>query len=1310
MRNRCVEISLLDTSPAIAVAPANGSLEGADAVVALTENSTDLMSVVRASGITDPAEATAALAVQSALVARRCRGKGSVSSGEGPAPRSLQLWADLAASARSRCSTKDPLRQSLSLAYPAFGGGGALAEGRVAEAVLSACLASSDGGGSERPSELLEVLAPCAWDEIVRGGVSSQVEQDLKVLRILGAAAASGLGDASRRLLSLAVHAVGGKDSVGVIGDARPSAVGSGDLSLTPEDEKFIFSVRLLSEANADVTAKLELQAAAFFARKTSAVDRHLRSMVATRFPPQGGGSELRPMSENVDEAVGTMMGTLYDCSGWEDVSALLGEISSELQVPGGVSWNDRRASKEGLAQSVSSARSMWSPHDPRANPDLFRSLERACRTSPKWDACRLLLELLDASLGRRLPVILAERSEIEGAQARIRSGRGSVAGFGWLALSCLVCDGGLDALRMGAGGSGCAETRLARSALVPYLLPLLREVDGVVVGLVCREAVEIIVTGGVTVSAGGVLSAVHEMLVARDSLAGLLTSRSGAVPGPDASAGGVVEEMLFEWDRFLVAWQWLQGAVDALDAAVLPLRGLMSSRDVSGSWAGLKAVAARVDAAVLEHAGGAAPARDTLWERGPRAAAPASAKGAVALARLHRLADEFRILPRGDAGGIGYGNREEGDEEVGVTLGRLMREAHPALCASFHVRRELLDALCTLHWAACCELGDRSVAGLSEGKVNTADGDLGDGDGDDGGDSLAEQLPPALESALKSAKASFVATHKGTRLGSAQREEGIGRDDLEFGERFDDFDTEAAEAVASATLLVVSGDAPVGGDGAAGVGGGNDGVAEGGGVLMSWALVQLSLLREHWIAVEEGAVLALLLSYEVFCRNQAPFAAAPLSMATVASKSTPVASSKTSVVSPRSAAEAEAGNACWSHEDLKALMSRVARLRSAVLSTPSLSPAVARPYQTLLWAWGNPSSWSTVSGPLLSRLLPLALDSFSRRLWENVVGTPGSVSLQLAPPQMVSQAGSEGMGGQRKALSPARGGVVLDGPVQLLTLARSAFFLRLVSTATFTGGIVPGVSAQPGNPAAVDLTLMNASARLAQYQVAMRAVQGFRDVTPGALKSLVDVSWAGLSRTLAAFDGLVNEGGDKVGDDDATLFRDALEPVGVSSPSAWEKTGAALARAVEACPDRGLSDLGGSLVLPAARCLVTALEAFGGGGEGPTTRTEAAAGLGMALLGCLKLSLLLPSSPVDPGLRPALQKSLLEERLDGVKGELTVRRWSLRLEGGGDVSPEVRFLVKVKHSLNLLLAECVFLVKYFCSFFILNRRRATRS
>ena len=343
MRNRCVEISLLDSPAAIAVAPVTASPDGDGAIATLTENSTDLLSVVRASGITGSREATAALAVHSALVSRRCKGKGGVSSGEGPTPRSLQLWADLSNSARSRASKRDPLKESLCLAYPAVSVGGgrvSLAEGKVAEAALSACLDASDGDGLQRGSKLLEILSTCAWDQVVRHGVSSQIDQDLTVLRILVAVAASGLGDASRRLLHVVVQAVASNNAPGVNSESRPPAVGSSDLSLTAEDEVFIFPVCSLAEANGNLTTKLQLRAAAFFAQRACVGDHRLRSMVADRLSALGGASELGLSSANVGEAVAAMIKALFNSPGWADVSTLLEDISSGF--PKGVSAGAR--------------------------------------------------------------------------------------------------------------------------------------------------------------------------------------------------------------------------------------------------------------------------------------------------------------------------------------------------------------------------------------------------------------------------------------------------------------------------------------------------------------------------------------------------------------------------------------------------------------------------------------------------------------------------------------------------------------------------------------------------------------------------------------------------------------------------------------------------------------------------------------------------------------------------------------------------------------------------------------------------------
>ncbi|CAM9487804.1 unnamed protein product, partial [Ectocarpus sp. 8 AP-2014] len=363
-------------------------------------------------------------------------------------------------------------------------------------------------------------------------------------------------------------------------------------------------------------------------------------------------------------------------------------------------------------------------------------------------------------------------------------------------------------------------------------------------------------------------------------------------------------------------------------------------------------------------------------------------------------------------------------------------------------------------------------------------------------------------------------------------------------------------------------------------------------------------------------------------------------------------------------------------------LMARLSRLRSAILATPSLSPAVARPHQTLLWAWDDSSSWPDVFAPLLKRLLPVAMASFGRRLWENVVGAPESLSLQLAPPEMVD-GGVEGHQDYTPTGSPDTS---LAGPVQLLTLARSSFLLRLLSTAVFSGGVVPG-----GKRHVVDLTLMNASARLGQFRSAMRSV---RDLTyggggggegepGGALKPLVQLAWARFCRTLGAFDEMQATGVEEPATFAAALFAAGGES-SVSLSHSWGTVEGPLRRALESCPDERLAAQTDSLVLPAARHLLVAKEGLlGKRAEGPTARVEASAGLGMALLGCLKLVLLLPSSPVDPGLKPALKRELLGERLDGYRGELTVRRWSMRLEGGGDVSPEMLPLLQQARSLR---------------------------
>lgn len=1295
MRNRCVEICLLDAAPAVAVvastpdgataSPAGAEGKGGGATaVARTEHVADLLSLVRAAGLTDPAEATAAVAAHSALVERRSKGRANASAGEGPASRCLLLWAELVAASRSRSlfsgGNGDVLRRSMPLAYPGLSpGAGSSAEDKIVKATLAACLAIPDGPprGLETVG-LLESLVSCGWKYLVDDSAGGRVAQGLKLLQIVSdASGASSMNGAARGLLSLVI------DQLETQGGSSPVPPAYSDLFLEPDDADLLHAV---SEACSDpnVSTNLVAQAIVLFARNASSADRQLRRVLVARLPsvsapPRVSSFERGALVGDAAEAVAYMMSALYDSRAWREVSTMLPEMLSDVCARIGPSVKDLNIASIGQAASVIG--SYWSPSDPRLNPDLFRAWRRACHKSVHWAPGGLLLRLVDASVGRRLPLLLAERAELTEARARISSGHGGEAGLGWLGLSCLICDGGRDSRTVG-GGARCSETRLARSALAPYLLPLLRAVDGVVELLVCRQAAESFFAEGEDGDGGGdfgkvFVGAVQKVLDARDSVSRLLTSSRDDMPGADASAGGVEDggkgDLLFAWDPFLVSWRWLQQAIDSLQSVLSGSSGLEELPNVSPALATLGAIAARVDAAVLQHAGGAEPTRDTLWKHGHRAAAPSSAAGAISLARIGRLADEFRILPA-SASSRTYG---VGAESAIVSLGSLMREAHPALCVPIDTRHELLHALCTLHWAASNEQVDGPSRGKHPFSTNYANGLVSPERVADSS-SLAERLPGVLEDTLKSARARFEAGHKGTRLGAAERQDdGLEhhQDDLEFGEKFDDFDTEAAEAVANATLLVVSGDHGSGGTAAGDSAGGGEVLS--GGVLQDWAVVQLSPLMEHWIALEECHILSLLADLDV--------------SRTSGSAETPAAT----------------------HDiDLPALMARIARLRSAILAAPSLSPAAARPHQTLLWAWADSNSWPDVHGPLLKRLLPVALDSFGHRLWENMFGTPGALSFQLAPPEMIAQSTADGHGGQH-GRGAAADSLAFLGPVQLLTLARSSFLLRLLATPTFRGGVVPcGVGGE--RHTAMDLTLINASARLDQFRVAMR---GVRDLayggggSGGALKPLVQLSWARLRWTLGAFDGLVASAPSSASGSDATLpvaFASAVAASrsrggGVDTLS-WKSVEGPLRSALASCSDERLTGQADFLVIPAVRNVVQALEGLGGpNAAGPTPLVQASAGLGMALVGCLRLVLLLPSSPVDPGLRPALKKELLGERMGAVKAELTVRRWSLALGGEGAVSPEVRCL-RVN---DILECPCAIVVYFACLCLILVLSRA---
>lgn len=1134
MRNRCLEISLLDVPPPLQVSP---SLP----LVALSEHASDAFSLAYAAGLRDLCGMASAVALHSALGARHSL---RASTTEGLPPRALLVMAELAAALESRgiphsnASSNDGRRPYLEMSYPW------LLEGMTSSVEMDVAQACREVSVEWKQGSVVELMSPSNWDDWVEQGVMSRVLQDAKVWQI--ALVAISEAENLKEVYSLFVNSVQ-KGQAGCNG-------GRGDLGLQPGDEDILLSPMRLSspgEAALSTPSRILLHAAALFARRASVIDRELRAEFATKLTmPQPEGEFV--------EAIRFMMSAVFDCRAWRDASSMISELVSLVSEMSGKVGNKEVGS---LWENVRS----WTSQSLIGNPNQHSALRRALLPFNKWACSVFLLDLLDAAVIRRLPLIIKERAELSKARSRCENGQGE-SGLGWIGLSYLMCEGDCNVVNAGtrSGRGHDQDTRLARSLVVPYILPLLRAVDGVVDSLMHREAAEVVLGEGAGL-ADKVVDGVRGFMQARDTLSAVLMT-----PTLDGSNKGT-----FAWNHFLVAWEWLGKERRSLESSLMETPSLLNRLEsISSKLAGLRAVCALIDSAVLEHAGGATPMKDTLWSNGDRAAAAVTAKGALALARLHKLADKFRSLHQ--------------DSRSVISLGSLMRDAHPALCVPVSFRRELLHALCTVYWAASTE-GEPSIPVIQPSTIGAMhEQDEAVGGGDEGGvigAPLVEALPGVLEDDFRLAQSRLEKQLKGGSLSQPLH------DGSDSGERFDEVDTQTAEAVANASLFVC--------DASDGIG-----LSPGGNMLQEWASFQLSVLREYWIAFEECQILAIL-----------------------ASISTRKAVVKRSDVAP--------------------VMSRVARLRSVILASSSLSPATARPYQTLLWAWGSSTSWPTVFMRLLSWLLPVALESWGRRLWEDLVGV---MSLELSPPQIFND--GQGLGNVVDATATVL--QLHEGPIRLLALGRSSILLRLTSCTAFRDGMVRhGCNA--------DLTLLNTSARLGQYRAAIRSVRDLSYGNTDTVKSLVDLSWARLVSTLQPFD---TEGQDSFG---ALL---AQASYGVT----WDRIDAPLKSLLRSCQDERLRRHGDSLVIPAVKALCHARHALvkEAGGLAWSLKTDTAAGLGIVYLGCLRLVLLLPSSPVDPGLRPALEKKLLEERLAGLKGDLTVQRWSLRLEGRGDASPEV--------------------------------------
>ncbi|CAM9198222.1 unnamed protein product [Discosporangium mesarthrocarpum] len=1364
MRNRCVEICLEEHACLLVEAPKKAkpseesTVDGMEAdrcgLVTGVSRSTrvhhillDLLAVTCTARLINPVGLVAAVAAHGSVVRRRkeLRGKGGSSE---ITPRALSRWAEMAVAWGYRSGLSkgvcEALLRTLPLAYPEIMGS-RKADMYVVERELRAVSGKSDGDGVDgwdsasffASKALLTMLEP-GWGIAIDESATVQKKRDVRLLSVLNL-----LCKACRAVCEEALDegadGRAGEESPGVAaavfmfaaivsdefrGNAFEGWVGSaiGDPQLggapaspsrTKRGEGVLVRPWETNEANlgAGKGRGSSADCCGTWLRNFSALLPHASAEVTRRMTKRAvldGGDAL----ELESVAIPAMFEAVVSSTGWTNAWELL---KKEM---------DGEGVEQGILGPAAALESDWERVDPRDNAGFCYYLcgkvvgFRGGR-GDLWTCFKGLLDFHAITVTRRLVVISREKEELVRSREKMESfkvSRKAISeGMGWLGLSCLASEGGYDLGKIGftsgnrEGGGFSVEARLARKSVAPYLLPLLCAADRLVRSLACVDVWKQGVGYATDEWITDLLHAVDAFSQSRDDISRVFL--------PPRNMGGLCSCTLsqtaeFPWDIFLVCWKAFSWAADALlvrvDSVVASKQGNLWSTRVMKAGETLGAVRSRVDSAVLEHCGGVSPQADTLWHRGGKAAVPWTPEGAEAIHQLALVGESFKVRSeactgtKNTSGSIGLAD-DCGQRSEQLTLANLFTAAHPALFATLETRQEVLHGLGTLYWAATSEIG--GADGVSSRSTSATR-------------LLCETVPKAVKEGLSSKKKIFLEAYRGTRLGSADdatSDSGmVKEEDGAFDEGFNSFESGVASAVARASLVVFS------------AGEGQqvelNGTWNSQNVLETWGDFQLAPLREHWIVVEECALIA------------------DIAMLVA----------KVSRELPRGKRNGL--------PEVENLMIRVKRLLSVIMESRSLSPVAARPYQTLVWAWDSAFSASrdplgeeipgTVldmrveSGSvnlvsLLKCLLPVALDSWGNRLWCNLYQTPGALSVDLGPPalcEMEVYNSTETGGGDSSYWTEIEElgegfsgkGAMSQGVPRLFHCVRTAFLLQLCAVSGF-GGESRGVGAgqlsravwgegagTPGRPGGGGLlTLMNASVRRSQFVHAMHLVRSMPYPQEGnPVNSLLVVSGTSLAEVLRVFNAQAGESREESGLSSAPCSNEPLVDSCVSSErtrghdptgpftkavemvySLCDEGGVSKRRLADKkdkvkdrwykefdkevrsgmviCGDDRLRGQVDMLLLPAVRALRHAVQER----ENADSR-RAAVGLGLALVGTLRLQLLLPSTPVDPGVRPALQRRSLQARLLEERRELTIRKWALRMDGAEDCSEELRTLL----------------------------------
>jgi hypothetical protein len=569
------------------------------------------------------------------------------------------------------------------------------------------------------------------------------------------------------------------------------------------------------------------------------------------------------------------------------------------------------------------------------------------------------------------------------------------------------------------------------------------------------------------------------------------------------------------------------------------------------------------------------------------------------------------------------------GDISRSINLVDFLKASHPVLSIPLALRWDLLLGTTTLHHAVTDEWSDRTAS------TNTTNSNSASSDADI---QTLLRLPDTLKAATQKAQRLFEETHKGTRLigngcSDSTSTGTIGGIEQDAMLAFDSEDQASLAAIAEASIVVI--------------GGSNDGSSNSG-VLDRWAHVQLIPLVQHWAAVEELNIISELVA---------------------------ISNDDDAVTSYDTTAQ------------LAAVMQRIKLFIKVQIENTLASPTELRPYQMLLWAYDSAtatvsSSNSSVSNSkavekllhvLLPRVLSLMLQSWGNCVSSNLYDDVDAVCSKLEPPSIIPVQAMHNTVGSESATA-----IQYNGAPRLLQCVRSAVVLKLLQ----------------GN-----VTVMNAPARLRQCQTAISHVLQLsysNSSTSGSVQSLQQLAWGRLLHTVQAFEDTF----DNSEQYDAAIS--ALQQcftcsdtsdARISDTAQLQQQQQLLLQQVSValykCTNSRLTAVISSLILPAVEALM--MSAVGDSTTQQQQQQLVHVSTAVALIGVIRLSLLLPSTPVDPGQAPAAKQSLLQVRLNSCALDFTAQQLSRYISCGGILSSS---MCEQLHEAQRLHNACIALSK----------------